>query len=169
MDIIVLCVRLWLALLFGVAAASKIGSAPRFLDVLVNLGIKSHNKRKLIGLAVVLAELTLSLMFLFDISVQRAGLFGAALLLSFSGILAVRLGRGKALPDCGCGLTARPATGRSLARNAGLIVVCLSFVWPTSLVPLLSVGAILQVLSSIPLSSGTRPTNVGVGQRQPVP
>ena len=121
MGIAVALARVVLAVVFAVAAWGKLTDRAGTRQAVSDFGVPAPAARTAAFLLPV-AELTVALLLLLGGAV---GAVGALFLLGlFSAAVGVSLARGRR-PDCHCFGQARsqPVSGRTLARNAGLLLL----------------------------------------------
>ncbi|WP_243301344.1 MauE/DoxX family redox-associated membrane protein [Geothrix oryzisoli] len=126
-----LAVRILLGLVFIAAALPKIGDPPAFAKAIWAYQLVPGRLLNPMALALPWLELVCGLALVLGIWVRAAGVWIAALLLSFTLALSVNLGRRHPV-DCGCfGATAHRTEAERLAdmrwsvlRDAGLLLLC---------------------------------------------
>ena len=127
MALALLITRLLLALLFAVAALTKLADRPGTKRAVVGFGV-AESLADGVALAVPVAELVVAALLIPGALAWWGGLGALALLLAFSAAIAINLARGNA-PDCHCfgQLHSEPVSPWTLVRN-GVLAAIASFV-----------------------------------------
>jgi peroxiredoxin len=132
MDSVVLAARLLLAAVFLVAAVGKFLDLNGSRSSLVGFGVPER-VAGVLGTLLPVAELAVAIALVPRPSAQVGAAGALALLLLFCAGIGNALRKGEA-PSCNCfgAIHSAPASGRTLARNAGLAVVALiALAWGT--------------------------------------
>lgn len=126
-----LAVRILLGLVFIAAALPKIGDPPAYAKAIWAYQLVPGRLLNPMALALPWLELVCGLALVLGVWIRAAGVWIAALLLSFTLALSVNLGRRHPV-DCGCFGATAPRTEAerlvdmrwSVLRDAGLLLLC---------------------------------------------
>jgi peroxiredoxin/uncharacterized membrane protein YphA (DoxX/SURF4 family) len=129
MDVLILVVRLALALLFAVAAYTKLRDRPGTKKAVIDFGVPQSFATPVAAL-LPFAEFAAALLLMFRVTAWWGALLGLALLLIFTTAISYNLWKGRQ-PDCNCfgQLHSTPIGWSTLVRNlvlallAGLIAL----------------------------------------------
>ena len=122
MSTALLAARCALAVVFLIAAITKLAQPERFRLALGDLGAPARAVGFL-SWGIPVLEIALALLLLVDATASSAAVAAMAVLAAFSVVIARALRRGE-LADCGCfGQASSPVSNTTLTRNAGLIVL----------------------------------------------
>jgi thiol-disulfide isomerase/thioredoxin/uncharacterized membrane protein YphA (DoxX/SURF4 family) len=129
MSSVELLLRVGLSLIFLTSGAAKLADLKQSRETLVAFGV-SEKLSEPFGTALPMAELLIAVALLLTPLARWGAAAAVILLLIFCGGIAYALSQGRA-PDCNCFgvVSSEQITGRTLARNGGLIVVAGLAVW----------------------------------------
>jgi uncharacterized membrane protein YphA (DoxX/SURF4 family) len=126
--------RLSLALVLGTAARHKLRDADAFRGALADYRLLPERWTAAAARALAAGELAVGVALLVPGLAPAGGVAAAALLLLYTGAIAINLGRGRRSIDCGCaGPGARRPLGPGLvARNAVLVCAAATCALPVA-------------------------------------
>jgi uncharacterized membrane protein YphA (DoxX/SURF4 family) len=164
--------RLSLALVLATAARHKLRDAEAFRGALADYRLLPERWTPAAARALAAGELAVGVALLAPGLAAIAGLAAAALLLLYTGAIAINLGRGRRSIDCGCaGPGARRPLGPGLvARNAVLVVAAAACALPVAGRPLvwLDVVTVAAGVPTVAFLYGAIDTALAQGARRRV-
>jgi hypothetical protein len=149
MNMVLIVLRLGLAIVFGVAGASKLFDRSGTRETLVSFGVREPLGR--VGaVALPVVELAIAGALLVPGSAQWAAVAALVLLIVFIGGIANALAHGRS-PDCHCfgQLHSAPASWRTIGRNAVLVLVAAAVAVADSHTDVLQVGFVEVVTIAV--------------------
>jgi hypothetical protein len=146
--------RLGLALLFLTAASHKLADRPRFEAAVRGYELLPTHASLFLSWLLPLVETAIAGGLLHPATRRSAAVAASALLLLYTGAIAINLARGRRRIDCGC-LSSRavtPLNAGLVARNLGLVAAACVLLLPVQTRPLVWIDGLTLVTTLLTLS-----------------
>lgn len=152
--IIAWSIRLGLSLLFVMAAWHKVSDRPRFEAAVTSYELLPERASILLSWLLPLLEAAIAGGILYPATQRAAALAASALLLVYTGAIAINLARGRRRIDCGCfsSRSAMSLNGGLIVRNIGLTAAACALFLPVRMRALAWVDGFTLVATLVTVS-----------------
>lgn len=153
-PVIAWSLRIGLAALFVTAAWHKLSDRRRFEDAVRAYELLPARAPSLLSWCLPAVETSIAAGLFYPASQRSAAIAAAAVLLLYTGAIAVNLARGRRAIDCGCfaARSVTPLSGALVARNVALIAAASVLLLPVEIRTLVWIDALTLVATLLTLS-----------------
>ncbi len=153
-PVIAWSLRIGLAALFVTAAWHKLSDRQRFETAVRAYELLPARGPSLLSWSLPAVEVAIAAGFFYPPSHRPAAVAAAAVLLVYTGAIAVNLARGRRAIDCGCfaARSATPLSGALVARNVALVAAASVLMLPVEIRTLVWIDGLTLVATLLTLS-----------------